>query len=500
MSRGIPAAYLHDLRHTLGSRTSLAVVVILAFAGVATLANVQSSASYFPVGASALYYYGNGAYHLSVWAYDAGGNPLPGVRAEVYEWTGGSVNRTTGPISMSTNGAGELSIVTIPVPNASGVKVAFYYLALADLPSVTPSWQGFLNGYILNLSNATPGKIYGVNLLVLAGTTFYSSETQAMVFEEGANGSRPSGYRLEDCWGTANQSFLEYGNCTGLPTQSLGPLSGVWTHFRLSSFPANTTYVVVQLVNSTGTIIASSFVNTVRAEQGGAQVVNNAPGTSVLSEFGLEEDFFLALVGLLGSYWIYAGPRLSGTVEPVLARPVTRRGLLLERFAAVTVLASVAAAVDTLVLDGIAGHILGEPLPLSFFAPLILTGIVAGLGIAALTFVTAHVVGSPGTVIAVGFLLVVVSLFWPYLVSGLLFTLHPGGTPVEQGLFIVRSQFLLPTQFPALATEALSGMSWSGYPLGASLGGLGVGEAALIAVAWLAVPLAEAYGAAVTRD
>jgi ABC-type transport system involved in multi-copper enzyme maturation permease subunit len=491
VNRGVLAAYLRDLRHSLGARTTIAVALLLAIAGAATFTNVQESGNPFPVEASALYYYESGAYHLSVWTYDAGGNPLSDVRADVGGYTLGPTNSSIGPFPVSTDRDGELS-VAIPGPDGPGVNLTFYFLSLGNFPSLTPDWYGFLQaGAYLTLGNLTPGMVYGVNMLRDVGANFYSSAAQVMAFEEGTNGSLPTAYHLEVCWTWRLPYPFPPGNCTGLPTQNLGPLTGVWTHFQLPSFPANATFAVTQLVNSTGGIVATLGLQLFPTGVGGAQAGAGPPGTSILSIFGPEESFFLALVGLLGSYWIYAGPRLSGTVEPVLARPVTRRGLLLERFAAVAILVSLAALVNTLLLDGIASRLLGEPLPASLVGPLIAAGIAAGLGLAALIFVASHVVRSPGTTIAVGFLLVVVSLFWTGLVSSVLPTLRPGLTPLEQNLIVIRSQYLLPTQFPEFAAEPGNEMA---------LGGLGVGEVALVATAWITIPLTVAYHRAVTRD
>jgi ABC-type transport system involved in multi-copper enzyme maturation permease subunit len=496
----VPRAYLHDLRHSLGAPMVVAIAALVTLAGTVTFVAVQSDANPFPVEGSGIYYYEGGAYHVTAWAYDAGGDPVAGLSADIEEYTIGAPTSSSGPYPATTNGAGELSVV-IPVAEGPSVVIEFDYLSLDLPPSVFPFWEGaFAQGTMVPLGNLTPGTAGGFNALTSVGANFFSARAQVMAFAAGSNGSAPVGFRLEACSGAELPGTFP-GNCTGWPTQELGSLTGEWTHASLPIFPANATFVIVQLVNATDAIVATLDLVPAPASGGGSVVQSSInPGVYAVSDAASTLTFLVAAVALVSSYWTYARPRLSGTVEPVLARPVTRGGLLLDRYAAVAIAVVAAAAVEVLLLDVFAARTFGDPLPPGDVLPLIAAAVVGGLGFAGLIFATAHAVRTPEAVLAVGIVLLAGSLLWSSIVLGILVYAHPAYPGWELSLLLVRSQLLLPTQIPVLAAEWLTGTSALGEPIGASLGGVGVAEAAGVAAAWVVVPLAVAYRRAVTRD
>jgi ABC-type transport system involved in multi-copper enzyme maturation permease subunit len=505
VSLRIPFTYRHDVRQSLAGRATKAVVVLTLLAGAASLITVDGTTPSFSINGSALYYYDNGAYHLLVWVYDAGGTPVSGVQAEFTEMTGGTQNTTLGPYSVTSNSQGEMSLA-IPIADQPWVNLSVDSLRLVSARSVTVLWGGFFFSPppflpSLYIGYLPAGVVDGIDTLAVAGTNYYSSHTQAMVFAAGPNGSTPTGFRLETC--STPQSYFPFGgrdDCAGLPTQQLGPITGFWSHFPLPEYPLNASTVFVQVVNASGGIVQATELRPAATTGNESSVVNNAPGAPILSNFAAEESFFLPSMAIVAAYWVYARPRLSGAVEPVLASPVTRRGLLLARYATVAGVLTVATLVEVLVLDASVNGILGEPLPVGFLAPLFGGLLVAALGSAGLIFLTAHIVRSPGAVLGAGIVPILLGFFWSSIVIGLLIVNNPGYNAPSATSLLLPSQLFFPPQFPSLTTSLLTGQSPLGTPLSASPGGVGFAIEAVIGIAWVVVPLLVTYRLATTRD
>src|SRR5208283_2364127 len=105
-----PFTYRHDLRSALTSRAIFAVAILTVLAGVSALVSVDSTTNSFPISGSAVFYYANGAYQVTGWAYDAAGAPVSGVVAEFSEVNTSSLNTSAGPYTVSTNGQGEFTL------------------------------------------------------------------------------------------------------------------------------------------------------------------------------------------------------------------------------------------------------------------------------------------------------------------------------------------------------------------------------------------------------
>jgi ABC-type transport system involved in multi-copper enzyme maturation permease subunit len=500
-----PSAYRHDVRQTLTGRAIIAVIVLTLLGGLASLITVESTTPYFSIDGSALYFYDNGAYHLLVWVYDAGGTPVSGAMVGFTATTGGTQNTTVGSYSVTSDSRGEISLV-IPIADQPWVNLTVDSLRLVSTRSVTVLWGGFFFSPppslpSLYLGYLTPGVVDGIDTLVVAGTDYYSAHTQAMVFAAGSNGSVPTGLRLETC--STPQPYFPLGgqnSCMGLPTQELGPINGFWSHFPLPEYPLNASTVFVQVVNASGRVVQVTQLRPTATNGNGSLVVNNAPGAPILNDFATEASFLLPCMGIVAAYWVYARPRLSGSVEPVLAGPVTRRGLLLARYATVAGVVTVATLIEIVVLDASVNDILGEPLPVRILSPLFGGVLVAGLGSAGLVFLTAHLVKSPGTVLGSGTFPIIVGFFWSSVILGLLIINNPSYSASSATSLLLPSQLFFPPQFPSLTTSFLVGESPLGTPLAGSPEGVGLGLEAAIAAAWVIVPFLLTYRSATTRD
>ncbi|MGI0156437.1 MAG: ABC transporter permease subunit, partial [Thermoplasmata archaeon] len=420
-----------------------------------SLLSVESAASSFPISSSAIYYYDGTAYHLLIWTYDAGGDPVADVSVRLGVSLAGEGEPPTASYSATGNAQGELQFV-IPAPDQGGTVLTVESVALATSRPITVSWGDFLSpGFFLYLSNMAPGSVEGINQITMTGTGYYSSQSQVLLFAAGPNGSAPVGLSVMTC-SFSQPPFPGLGpprqNCTGLPTQSLGAADGYWSHYPLPSYPAGATGAMVEVVNSSGFFVESITFGLTAVAGGGSTYVSSAPGASILSSFTGAASFFLPLTALVATYWTYARTRLSGALEPILARPVTRRGIFLSRYAAVALALVVAVLAEVWILDAGASGLVGEPIPAPLLVALVGGSLVAALGFAGILFLGAHVVRSVGGFLALGIgLLLALWFFWSTVLLLLLFAASSSLSSVGATSVATLSLLFAPPQFPGLA-------------------------------------------------
>ncbi|PSL06958.1 ABC-2 type transport system permease protein [Haloactinopolyspora alba] len=110
----------------------------------------------------------------------------------------------------------------------------------------------------------------------------------------------------------------------------------------------------------------------------------------------------LLVFGIMVAAWTVAGAEREGTLEPLLANPVSRTRVALERFAGVAVLLAVLTLVGTGVLAALRGPFELDPLGLNVFAAVGVATFLLALLFASLTFAVGAATGSKGAAIAVG--------------------------------------------------------------------------------------------------
>lgn len=498
MTLSVLPPYRHDIHHTLLGRATATAVLLVALAGITSAILVDSATSDFQVDGSALAYYSSGEYHLSGWAYDAAGASIPGVTVSFFAYTSTSPNSSVGPFSSTTNSQGEFTL-GIPITNDPGAYLLLDAVHLATSRSLTVVWQGIFGpSGSWQLGYLQPGQVEGLNPLVTSGTDFYSAGTQVMVFAAGLGNTLPTGLSVETC--AATSVSVPPPNCSGLPTRVLGALTSYWNHFALPLYPGTATSILVQLVNSSGSVLAVKHLVPTQTDSGTTSVVNAAPGAPILSNYFAVISLLLPLTAFLSVYWAYARPRLSGAGDEVLARSVTRRGLFLSRYFSVGLVVSLAAITDTLMLDAAADWILGEPLPVGFLWPLIGSSVAAVIGFSSLFFLASHLLPTPGSHAGCGIALVGFGYFWPSVVRGILALNSPAFTSLNATILLTQSQLALPPQFMGLVITLLTGVSPFGVPVVGDSGVVGFGALAVAGTAWILLPLMAGCWLAVKRD
>src|SRR3989442_3760704 len=137
--------------------------------------------------------------------------------------------------------------------------------------------------------------------------------------------------------------------------------------------------------------------------------------------------FFIPLMAIIGTYSSYGKDRLTGVLESVLARPVTKRGLAMSRFLSTvlsfTLASAAAVGVVDLLLNSIGGSFLDQSYVLSIIAGLVVE-VAAFTG---LIFLLSHLLRSTGALLGISIVLfVVLDFFWSLII--LLVTVALGGT------------------------------------------------------------------------
>jgi len=504
--------YWHELLSRLKGRTTIAVLIVTALTLALGFSSITSVTSDVSLTGGGFEYYSAGAYHVSLWVYDIAGLPVSGVRIDltVTPPQNESVFPPPPPPPAIYNetrvsdAAGAVDFVVAAPHSEYTVDVYTHY---SPIPKA--QLNGVLSGgFFLGPSPAGVVTILGPPVNTVE-SGYYLLEDRLAVLWSGPNGTVPTGDSVQACAGVYTYGVGPGGpvNCTGLVPVSLGPLTGFVTLLPYPSLPLpplsiyQQPVLFVQIVNASGAVLYLTGLSTAEGPTTSPGYVVTGPGPGLLSGISFFLGLLLPLEGFVVVYWSYARPRLTGTVDMVLVRPVTRRGLFFVRTLAAVLGLAVSSAVIVLALDLGLYELLRQPLPGAFLAPLIGGLLAAGVSFAALVLLASHRLRSPSAVIALGVtLLLALSLFWNELVG--LFE-YATGTSLGSSSYttaLVQSQLLAPPQLPSLVVGLLTLASGAtgGTPYAAA--GVGAPVVATAAVLWVAVPLLLTYWCVVRRD
>jgi ABC-type transport system involved in multi-copper enzyme maturation permease subunit len=534
--------YRYELLHLLRRKAVIAVIIVAALAGAFNYYTIELAAPGEMITAAGYAYVGGGAYHVELWAYDVAGDPVPGVRASLVVNTDSSPPSIDYEGSATSDAQGQLSFV-LPIPSPPEGAGLSVNVTSSDPALPLAGFAGALNGEFglgngsgpAPSPNALPQVIDGP--ITVVTENFYSTLGRNLVVWAEPGGRAPTGDRVLTCevlstnvspyYGPSNQSPANFSRVSGWVGSTcanstdevdLGPLTGPRTILPdvmpsgLTVPPGESAYLLTEIVNASGGVEYSTgplypvypcpgvCVNPGGFGSPDVPLGPSSSGPSLLQSFSTDLELFVPLMALVLAYWSYARPRLSGMLEPVLARPLTRRGLFLTRYAALAIALGSAALGEVLLLDAGLSAILGEPLPAEFLAPLVGGILVAALGFAGLILLSAHAFRSTGPVLGIGIaLLIVFSLFWPVIVA---ITGSAGGLDLDSSAFLaysLRAGLAAPPQFPAMVTGILSGTS-NGFSVTYASAGVTAPVLALAGAMWVLLPFLLTYWRVVTRD
>lgn len=505
--------FLYELRRGLLSvpLIVLTVLIVLASFGIlATFALARPPPS-AQAQTSVVYYYVGGDYHFEFYAYDNYGTPVSGVG---YNLTIYSPNSSTGsmglPVANATGATSDNGLLDLSVALQGSNYTATYTMTAPSNPFGNPGtfYQSFTRpptGKIVPFSGP-------ITAVVLSGSGFRATNL-LQIFYPGPNGTAPPGYQVY--WaGPVNTTS---GPPAPLPESSmhlLGTMTSAHQTFSLnvpvpssqnmsSSGPFGTPELLqVELFSVNGQLIATDL------SQSASQFYNqptNSEGVSVAFGFvGTIMGFLVPLMAVLASYSVYGKDRLTGVLEGVLARPVSRLGLGLSRYLAVITALCLAVAGAVALLDGLVDWVLGGFLPLYVVLALFGSLVVEIGAFAGLTFVLAHTLRSSAGLVGAGVgLFAFFAIAWGILVdlagaaSGAIFS--PGFERTVIGL-----EFFNPAQFLSLVQALVLGSLFSGvgptFVTAPSAYGITIGSVVGTGLAWVLLPAAAFFYLVRYRD
>ncbi len=361
-------------------------------------------------------------------------------------------------------------------------------------------------GFFAAVSRPPPGAtfLYDSTWTATIQTTHHLLLASALlIYYPGPNGTAPPNYQVY--WAASQNESLP---ATPLPESSmhrLGALTSpgevfslvVPTYSTYNSYgPPNglqsNDYLQVELFTTTGQFAAMD------TNQSAANFFppSSGTGTSVVLGFGGTFMVYLVpLMAILATYSVYGRDRLTGVLEGVLARPVSRLGLASSRYLAVIVALCIAVSFAMACLEGLVYWVYGGFLSLDgaltlFAALLVEIGAFTGI-----TFLLSHTLRSAGGLVGISLgLFALFTVGWLVvlpLIAALTGTYFSAGYETA----VIHLDFLNPVQFFTLAQYQLLASVPNGFgpfgggPTAPSADGITLGSLIATGLAWTVLPL-----------
>jgi len=328
-----------------------------------------------------------------------------------------------------------------------------------------------------------------------------ASKSDVRTFFAGLYGAKPSGYSIRYKV-AATPPPLPYKDDSPYTAGQMD-LLGNLTDYRQVFDPAipnglsETTRIYFELFAPNGTAVSGRqmFITDLRQQQ------FRPEATSVASSFfSTILSFFMPLAAILGAYSSYGKDRLTGVLESVLARPISRLGLAISRFLSTLIALAIATIASVGIVDLLLNQVLGTALSQDYTLAIVSGLVVEVAAFTGLIFLLSHLVKSTGVLLGISIVLfVVLDFFWGLIIF--LLTLLLGGTSgsavaVEATLV---SYYANPAQFLQLINVYVF-QSSSGTALQSSNYGVTLPAIVLDGFLWAIVPFLAFMYLAVKRD
>jgi ABC-2 type transport system permease protein len=323
----------------------------------------------------------------------------------------------------------------------------------------------------------------------------------------------------------------EKGNHTSPPISVfLGPITS--EKLNISSFTANYTWKN-QYSNFTYLTIFPNLGATAIGKSYGVLVDNSTPSMPPIYKFqpigplsdftpytasAIESSFFSAegsllilfipLLAVFMAYFTYGKDRVTGVLESVIKRPITKGEAIRSRFLANSVVVSASIVVAIVISDLISYRYFHVYMPLSFLLYVSWAYSIVGISFVAISYLFSHMLKSQGALLGslIG-IFMVFSLFWSVIFDVLVSVFSiPSGTSTYI-TFQVAFNYASPAGYSSLVqlyiTHALGGfISFSGGSQSINPLAYGVTPVLLLiaGILWVAVPFTIAHQLAVKRD
>jgi ABC-2 type transport system permease protein len=480
--------FLYDFRRTITSKSVLILIGIILLISLAIIPFTASVVTSFR-GSSApdlLYYRDPGAYHFIVFSSDQYGQPVQGTMISM------SLSGTKTYDNASTTNSEGYAFITLSAPNGT-----YSFAVNATRGGNTVS---FGTSYLYTSPIGQP-QLPTTSWISTVQDKANASKSDVRTFYAGLYGAKPSGYsiRYKISATPPPPPYKDDSPYTAAQMDLLGNLTDYRQVFdpTIPNGLSETTQVYFELFAPNGTAVwgRQMFVTDLRQHQFRPEATNVASFffSTILS-------FFMPLAAILGAYSSYGKDRLTGVLESVLARPISRRGLAISRFLSTLTALAVATIASVGIVNLVLNQVLGAGLPQDYALAIISGLVVEVAAFTGLIFLLSHLVKSTGVLLGISIVLfVVLDFFWGLIIF--LLTLLLGGTSgsavaVEATLV---SYYANPAQFLQLINVYVF-QSSSGIALQSSNYGVSLPAIVLDGLLWAIVPFLAFLYLAVKRD
>lgn len=211
----------------------------------------------------------------------------------------------------------------------------------------------------------------------------------------------------------------------------------------------------------------------------------------------------IPILAVFAGYLTYGKDRMTGVLESVLKRPVTRTGLIESRFVSNAASIIIAVVLSVAVGDLIIHHYFSMYLSTGFTLFLMWTYIVEGIAFLALVYMFSHITRSLGGLLgaAIG-IFVVLDIFWEIIPAAIIAAL---GVPTSSSTYVysnIALDYVSPSGYESLVELLFT--KHIGFLSSVSINpaAYGVTSAVLViaGIIWMAVPFIISYYLAKNRD
>ncbi|MGI0081282.1 MAG: ABC transporter permease subunit, partial [Nitrososphaerales archaeon] len=339
-----------------------------------------------------------------------------------------------------------------------------------------------------------------------------ASQREMLVIWSGANGSIPTNYALYYKIGNSTLSTysLQESNM-----QLLGTLASRPQIFPLPKLNGSTisdknnSYMDFVLFYPNGTSTSQTLVFPLNQlyPPPAPPITTTAANSIIIGFFQNLFGLFIPLVAIVGSYTGYGKDRISGVIESVLAQPVSRRGLSLSRYLSIFAAQAIAISIAVALIDAMVFYFTGGFASSTLLISSTLAFFVELAAFTEIMMFFSHVVRSSGALIGIGVgLFMLIDFFWGLIIGLVAGASSTGYNTAQYGQLVIIAQFINPAQFVSLVDTYLThvatfiGVSSFSLPMTPTTYGVSVLSMTVVAVIWIAVPLAAFLYLSTRRD
>jgi ABC-2 type transport system permease protein len=473
----------YDLKKAITSRGMLAVMIFMIVFSLAVIPLISQTTVSFQPGVNynfSSYATANG-FNVLLIAYNSFGQPLSGI---AFNLTG--VNFKFGK-TVTTNSSGLVEFF-VPANSTQGTLELNANIAGSSLSQTLPN-------QIIILNPGKPGIPNNLASIQLVTDASNSSRKDVFVFAVGPNFSKPDyslyytiipASSIGGFPGPVNESNMKY-------LADIKDIASV-VNFNVPSNVSANEVLLAAVFQRNGTLITSLATNVLSPNI-------NISASQIASSFlsGILA-VFVPLMAILGAYSIYGRDRVSGVLESVLVRPVTRRSLLLSRFIAGLIASAAAVMITILVVDLIFALKLNQYLSATFIFSSWASLVVEVAAFIGLLFAISQLTKSTGALIGAGIgLFLVLDFLWSLIIF---LALSAAGTSFgsDYALHIeTLLDFFNPSQYLALV-QIYQTHTILNVPVNISSYGVTLATLLIDGLAWVLLPLLLALWLVVRKD